>query len=81
MTKDNIINIKKLKIPQNTEPKTNSLGSAITRDELQLELVQAHKMEAIGLLAGGIAHDFNKLLWPILAYSETLRESAKDPEE
>ena len=59
----------------------NSLGSAITRDELQLELVQAHKMEAIGLLAGGIAHDFNNLLWPILAYSETLRESAKDPDE
>lgn len=47
----------------------------VQKQALEQQLLQAQKMESLGVLAGGIAHDFNNLLTIILGNASLIQES------
>jgi signal transduction histidine kinase/CheY-like chemotaxis protein len=49
-------------------------GAEVERRRIEEQLLQARKMESVGLLAGGIAHDFNNLLMGILGNISLARD-------
>jgi two-component system cell cycle sensor histidine kinase/response regulator CckA len=46
------------------------------RNELEAQLRESHKMQAVGTMAGGIAHDFNNILGAILGNVELAKADA-----
>jgi PAS domain S-box-containing protein len=49
--------------------------------QLEKELLESQKMEAVGRLAGGIAHDFNNLMGEIIGHASLLKVDATEGTE
>ena len=57
------------------EKLTNEIAQ---REQAEVALIQAEKMQAMGQLTGGLAHDFNNLLQAILGSVDLIRRNSAD---
>ncbi|MCX6955037.1 MAG: transporter substrate-binding domain-containing protein [Verrucomicrobia bacterium] len=60
---------------------TEERAAADEREKLRLKMLEAQKLESLGVLAGGIAHDFNNLLTVILANASFARDTGGGDDE
>ncbi len=72
--------------PDDGEPYISGMARDVTEKiisekkvkNLQEQVAQSQKMEAIGTLAGGIAHDFNNILFPIMGHTQMLMKDVDE---
>jgi len=64
-----------------TEDVTAQRDGQRARAELENQLRQAQRLDALGQLAGGIAHDFNNILTGVMAYTELALMEVHRPAE
>src|SRR5581483_3632711 len=68
-----------LRAPSGAVAGTFSISRDLTEHkQLEAQLRQAQKMEAVGRLAGGVAHDFNNMLTAIMSYAELVQHDLPD---
>jgi signal transduction histidine kinase len=60
--------------PRLREAMSKAISGGVVREDLDQRILQAQRLESLGVLTGGVAHDFKNMMTVVVGFAELIKE-------